>query len=310
MQVAITGSSGFIGSALAARLAGAGADVLRVRRGDPADGGAHWSPQEGWFRPGALEGVDAVVHLTGVSVGARRWTARRREVLRSSRVDATRTLVDHLRTLTRRPRVLVTASAIGYYGCRGDETLTEASSSGDGFLADLVRDWEAEAARASELGIRMVYARFAPILSMQGELMQKLLPPFKMGVGGRLGSGRQRFSWVTLEDAVEAVAFAVERDSLSGPVNVSAPGALTNAEFTKALGRALHRPTLFPLPSPMLKLVFGSGRANETLLASQHVVPEKLTAAGFAFADREIGATLERLLQGRPVERGEGIAQP
>ncbi len=296
MRVAITGSSGFIGSALAARIAARGDEVLHVRRGDPTDPAAHWNPARGWFRAGALEGVDAVAHLTGVSIGGARWTASRRALLRESRVDATRTLVDHLATLSQRPGVLVTASAVGYYGDRGGEALTEDAARGAGFLADLVVDWEAEAWRSRELGVRTVAARLAPILAPDGELLQRLLPPFRMGVGGPLGSGRQWFSWVTLEDAVAAIDFALREASLDGPVNVTAPEPVTNREFTRVIGHVLHRPTVMPLPAPVLRLVFGADRANETLLISQRAVPGRLQAAGFAFADPRLEPALERML--------------
>lgn len=296
MRVAITGSSGFIGTALAARLQRDGDEVFHVRRGDPADAAAHWDPSRGWFRAGALDGVDAVVHLSGVSIGASRWSASRRKLLRESRVDATRTLVDHLSTLTVRPRVLVTASAVGYYGDRAGETLAEDASRGAGFLATLTDDWEAEAWRASGLGVRTVAARFAPILARHGELLQRLLPPFRLGIGGPLGSGRQWFSWVTLDDAVEALHFALHTESIVGPINVTAPEPVTNRDFTHALGRVLHRPTVLPLPAPALRLVFGRDRANETLLVSQRAVPERLRAAGFEFRDPSIEPALRRLL--------------
>lgn len=298
MRVAMTGSSGFIGRAVAERLEGRGDQVVRVRRGSPDEPGADWDPA-GWFRPGALEGVDAVVQLGGESIGAKGWSAVRRAALRSSRIDATRTLVEHLATLERPPRVLVAASAIGYYGAdRGDEELTEAATMGEGFLAELTHDWEAVAAPASAAGVRVVHARFAPVLALHGELMQRLLPPFRMGAGGPLGSGRQWFSWVTLHDAVEAIVFALDHDEITGPVNVAAPGAVTNARFTRALGHVLHRPTVLPLPAFALRAIFGRDRADETLLASQRAVPARLLSAGFEFRDPEIDGALTRLLHG------------
>jgi len=304
MRVAMTGSSGFIGRAVAERLEGRGDQVVRVRRGSPHEPGADWDPA-GWFRPGALEGVDAVVQLGGESIGAKGWSAARRAALRASRIDATRTLVEHLATLERPPRVLVAASAIGYYGAdRGDEELTEAATMGEGFLAELTRDWEAAARPASALGVRVVHARLAPVLAPHGELMQRLLPPFRMGVGGPLGSGRQWFSWVTLHDAVEAIVFALDREDLAGAVNVTAPVPVTNRRFTRELGRVLHRPTVLPLPAFALRALFGRDRANETLLASQRALPARLLSAGFEFRDAEIDGALTRLLRGDPASAG------
>lgn len=300
MRIAIAGSSGFIGGAVTERLESRGDTVMPLQRGRPDEPGADWDPA-GWFRPGALEGVDAVIQLGGVSIGAKRWSDARRTELRASRVDATRTVVEHLATLQIKPKVLVVASAIGFYGAdRGDEELTEASATGDGYLAELTRDWEAAAQPAADLGVRVVNTRFAPVLAPHGELMQRLLPPFRMGVGGRLGSGKQWFSWVTLRDTVSAVVFALDHAELSEPVNVAAPEPVTNLEFTRALGSVLHRPTILPLPAFALRLIFGAGRANETLLASQRVLPQRLLASGFTFSDPEIRPALERQLKGEP----------
>jgi uncharacterized protein len=299
MRVAITGGSGYMGTALRQRLVADGHEAFAVRRGPASDPAAQWDPAGGWVRPGAFEGVDAVVHLSGTSIGAKRWTASRRAELRASRIDSTRALVDHLGTLRERPRVLISMSAIGYYQQAGATELREDGPRGQGFLADLVADWEAEAMRASALGIRTVTPRMGPTIARDSELMQRLLLPFRLGLGGPLGSGRQWFSWISTEDAVGGLAFMLEHEELSGPVNLVAPGAVTNLEFTRALGRVLHRPTVFPVPAPALRLVFGSALTNEAVLSDQRVVPARLLEAGYRFAFPRIEAALDAHLGGR-----------
>ena len=288
MRVAISGSTGLIGSALATHLEAQGHDVVRLRRGPREQPDALWQPDDDWVRPDALEGVDAVVHLAGASIGAGRWTARRREELLDSRVGSMRTLLDHIGSLPdeQRPTVFLSASAVGYYGERGDEPLTEESSPGEGFLAELVLAWEREAQRAAELGMRAVQTRFAPALTKDADPLRRLLLPFRLGVGGRLGSGRQWMPWVTLPDVVRAITFCLQGD-FAGPVNVVAPGAVTNAEFTRALAGALHRPAVFPLPTFVLKVILGGQKATE-LIFSQRVSPARLSEAGFEFEHPEI----------------------
>ncbi|MBM4415105.1 MAG: TIGR01777 family protein [Chloroflexi bacterium] len=293
MRVAITGGTGYVGSALRRLLEARGDEVIVVRRGRPADTAAMWDPARGWFASGALEGVDAVVHLSGASIAAQRWTASRRAELRSSRVDSTRVLVDHLRSLDRPPRVLVTASATGYYGNSGAAERTEAGPKGSGFLAELVADWEQEAERAAEVGVRVVHARIGPIIARDSELIRRILLPFRLGLGGSLGSGRQWFSWVSTEDVVRGIVFMIEQATLSGAVNLVAPRAATNREFTKALGRALRRPTLFPVPAFVLRAVFGRALADEAVLSDQRVVPAKLLAAGFEFTHPTVEHALD-----------------
>jgi hypothetical protein len=283
-----------IGTALRARLAGQGHEVVRVLRGNPSDPAAIWDPEAGWFREGALEGVDAVVHLAGASIGEGRWTNRRRAELRSSRIEATRLLVAHLSTLDQKPPVLVSASAIGYYGSRGDEQLTEESSAGSGFLADLTRDWEQEVLAARALGIRTTLLRFGVLLARDGGALPRMLLPFKFGAGGRLGNGRQWMSWATLDDALRATEYALT-DGPDGPINVVAPGAVTNRDFTKALGHVLRRPTLFPVPRLALRLAVGAS-VDDLLFASQRVVPQRLAASGFSFEHGEIEPALRAVL--------------
>lgn len=293
MRVAITGGTGYIGSALRRLLEARGDEVIVVRRGRPADPQAMWDPGRGWFMLGALEGVDAVVHLSGASIGAQRWTAARRAELRASRIDSTRVLVDHLRSLEQPPKALVIASATGYYGSPAAVECSEDAPKGSGFLADLVADWEREADRATEIGMRVVHARLGPTIARDSELIERVALPFRMGLGGPLGSGRQWFSWVATEDVVRALAFMLDQPSLSGSVNVVAPRAATNLEFTKALGRALHRPTVMPVPAFALRLMFGRDLANEMLLADQRAVPAKLLAAGFSFTHPTIEHALD-----------------
>ena len=293
MRIAITGASGLVGGALAERLQARGDEVVRVRRGPPAEDGSMWDPVVGWVKPGAFDGCEAVVHLSGASIGEGRWTARRRAELRASRIDSTRVLVDHLATLEPKPRRLLVASAVGYYGDRGDELLTEASSAGEGFLAELVRDWEAVAARAQDAGISTVMTRGGVAFDKQAAAFRRIVLPFKLFVGGRLGSGKQWVPWVTLEDTVAAMEHLLG-SSLEGPVNVAAPGAVTNAELAKAIGKALGRPALFPVPRIALRLAVGAA-ADELLFASQRVVPERLLADGFAFRHADIDTALEAI---------------
>lgn len=279
MRVAITGSSGFLGGALAERLDGAGHEVLRVRRGEPDDPQAHWQPASGWFREGALEGVDAVVHLSGASIATARWSADRRDVLWRSRVESTRTLVEHLKTLGPRPGVLVSASATGYYGDGGESELGEEAPRGTGFLAELCEAWETEARRAEDLGVRVVRARTGVVVESPA-FLDRLARIFRLGLGATLGSGRQWMPWVSLADQLSAVERALTDETVAGAVNVVAP-PVTNREFTKALGRAVRRPAVMRLPAAMIRLQFGRGLADEALLASQRAVPARLTALGF-----------------------------
>lgn len=293
MRVAITGGTGYVGSALRRALIARGDEVLVVRRGSPGDTAAMWDPSRGWVAAGALDGMDAIVHLSGTSIAAKRWTASRRAELRASRIDSTRVLVDHLRSLEQPPKVLVTASASGYFGNSGATVQTDDGPKGSGFLADLVADWEAEANRASEIGVRVVNARFGPIIARDSELISRVLLPFKLGLGGPLGSGKQWFSWVATEDVVRGIMFMIDDASLSGPVNLTAPKPVTNLEFTKALGHALHRPTVFPVPAFVLRLVFGAALADEAILSDQNVVPSRLLAAGFEFTHPTIEHALD-----------------
>ncbi len=299
MRVAITGASGLVGTALTAHLEALGHEVQPVRRATSDDRLADWNPSVGWVRPGALDGLDAIVHLAGEPIAGRnlrtaRWTPARRERLRTSRVDATRLLVDHLAALPHPPRTFVAASAIGYYGNRGAEILTEDSPRGGGFLAGLVRDWEQQSLSASQAGMRTVVYRFGHILSGDGGILSRMLPTFRLGLGARFGDGRQYFSWIAIEDLVRAIELALT-GSQEGVFNATAPNPVTNAEFAKSLGRTLHRPALLAVPPFALRALVGPG-ADELLLWGQRVHPTRLLAAGFEFRHRTVEGALQAAL--------------
>ncbi len=300
MKVLVSGSSGLIGSALVRRLEGSGSDVGRLLRASSATRPLDvcWHPGE-LLAPELVRGFDAVVHLAGRNL-AGRWSPQMKREIRESRLLGTATISRAVADAFRargRPSVLVSASAIGYYGTRGSELLTESSVSGTGFLAALCRDWEAAASPAGEAGVRLVLPRLGVVLSGEGGAMARLLPIFRLGLGGRVGNGRQYWSWITLEDVVGAIEFAIANPSLSGPVNLTAPNPSTNAEFTTALARALRRPAVFPVPAFVLRLALG-GMADEALLASQRVQPEKLLNAGFRFAHSQLDEALAATLRG------------
>ncbi|TNY34836.1 TIGR01777 family oxidoreductase [Thermomonospora catenispora] len=291
MRIAITGASGFIGSALTRSLEADGHQVLRLVRREPT------GPAEARWRPGgevdtaALEGVHAVVHLAGAGIGDRRWTEEYKRRIRDSRVEGTATLAAALAGLTDRPAVLVSGSAIGYYGDTGDREADEDSPRGEGFLAEVTAAWEAAARPAADAGIRVVLARTGMVLGRGGgALGQRLLPLFRLGLGGRLGSGRQYMSWISLTDQIAALRFLIDSD-LSGPVNLTAPRPVTNAEFTGALGRAVRRPAPWAVPAFALRTVLG-GFAEEGVLISQRVIPRRLSEAGFRFVHEELTEAL------------------
>ncbi len=297
MKVLVSGSSGLVGSALCRALQSDGHSAGRLARSGnaPEPGDVRWDPAAGELDLAAAEGAEAVVHLAGASIAAGRWNAERKRVIRDSRVEATRLLVTALSKLKRRPTVLVSASAIGYYGDRGEEELTEQSVPGSDFLAQVARDWEAEAARAEQAGIRVVCLRFGVILAAHGGALAKMLLPFRMGAGGKIGSGRQWMSWLTLEDAVGMARHALENTKLRGPVNAVAPNPVRNAGFTYTLGQAVHRPTIFPMPAFAARLVFGE-MADALLLSSQKVVPQRLRESGYTFRHAELAGALQAVL--------------
>src|SRR5690349_21980693 len=293
MKILVTGSTGLVGTALVKVLGSDGHTVCRLMRpqskaasGSKDGFDVAWNPATGELG-GAGVGPDAVVNLAGASIAGGRWTNKRKELLRTSRIDTTRALVKALAKMNARPRVLVSASAIGIYGDRGDEVLTEENKPGTDFLAGLAREWEAEALKAEALGIRVVLARFGIILARQGGALAKMLLPFKLGAGGRLGSGKQWMSWIMLEDVVAIIRFAIENLAIRGALNVVAPEPVQNAEFTKVLAKALHRPALFPAPVFALRLALGE-MADSLLLSSQRVAPQRLQHLSYSFQFPEL----------------------
>ena len=295
MKILVAGSSGLIGTALCSRLEREGYEVVRLVRRAPALGELRWDPEAGELEQEALEGIEAAVHLGGRNITAGRWTATVKAQLRQSRVQTTQLLATRLAGLAAPPRVLVCASAVGIYGHRRDEELDEESDTGEGFLAELGRAWEGASAVAAEASSRVVQARLGIVLSRRGGALAKMLLPFRLGMGGKIGDGRQYVSWISLEDAVAALIYAVENDALRGPVNLTAPQPVTNAELTRTLGRVLRRPTLLPLPAFAAKLVLGE-LAEEGLLASQRARPKRLLEAGFEFAHPELEGALRHAL--------------
>jgi len=291
MRITVTGSSGFIGGALVAHLRAAGHDVRTlVRRPPVAAGEVHWDPMAGEVDRAALAGTEAVVHLAGAGVGDHRWTpAYKQEILRS-RTEGTRTLVTALGALDPPPRVLVCASAVGVYGDRGDETLTEDSPAGTGFLAGVVTAWEAEAARATADGIRVVSARSGLVMAPHGGAFGRMLTLTRLGAGGPVGGGRQWWSWITLPDEVAALAFLLGAEELAGPVNLTTPAPQRQADVSRAIGRAMHRPSVLPAPGFAVRAVLGEFAGE--ILASQRVLPARLAAAGFEFRHPDLDAAV------------------
>lgn len=301
MDIAITGSSGLIGRALAASLRDEGHRVLPVVRSAGADTDAvRWDPAAGTIDAAGLEGLDAVVHLAGEGIAAGPWTAKQRERIHTSRSQGTSLLARTLAGLDHPPATLVSASAIGYYGDRGDEILSEDAAPGHDFLADICTAWEAATAPAADAGIRVAHVRTGIVLDATGGALAKQLPIFKLGLGGKAGTGRQWMSWITLDDEVRALRFAIDTPTVEGPLNLTAPGPVTNAEFTKALGRALHRPTALTIPRFVRHAPLGIGDLVGSLLfTSARVVPTALAAAGFSFQHPALDGALEAVLKPR-----------
>ena len=299
-SVAITGVTGMVGTELSRLLNENGNKVLGIsRQKSPSnDNVIQWSPKEGLADPSQLESVDTIVHLAGENIAGGRWNAALKKRLRDSRVEGTRSLVRSIAAVSNRPSTLICASAIGYYGDRGSELLSEDAGPGSGFLPDLCRDWEHEANQAAELGLRVVNVRIGIVLSPKGGALAKMLLPFKLGLGGDVGPGDQYWSWIGLHDLTRVIDFCIRNESIHGPVNAVAPSAPTNHEFTKAVGRVLHRPTILPMPAFAAKLALGE-MADALLLASARVVPQKLTEAGFQFDHPTLESCLEHELQHR-----------
>lgn len=295
MRVTVTGSSGLIGSALVQSLREDGHDVVRLVRREPArDDEARWSPADGCVDKDSLEGADAVVHLAGAGVGDRPWTRAYQRKIRDSRITGTRTLAEAIAAAHPRPRVLVCGSAIGYYGDTGGQEVDEKSPMGRGFLAALVRDWEAAAGPAREAGVRVVHPRTGVVLTREGGIVGRTLPLFRLGLGGPLGDGRQWTSWISIADQVAALRFLIDHE-IDGPVNLTAPNPVTNEAYTQALGRVLHRPVRLAVPKFALRASL-RGFADEGPLISQRVLPHRLGDAGFRFAHERVEDALAAVL--------------
>jgi uncharacterized protein (TIGR01777 family) len=301
MKVLISGGSGLVGAALTGALRADGHTVCHLVRpgGKAGAGDVRWNPLSALVDVPAMEGFDAVVNLNGASIAGERWTPKRKTILRGSRVDSTRVLVDALSHLRQPPRVFVCASATGYYGNRGDEVLTETSGYGNDFLAILCRAWEGEAARAASSGMRTVIARFGVILCAEGGALPRMLTPFKFGAGGRLGSGKQWMSWIALEDVVRVLRAAIDDARLNGAVNLVSPEPVRNSDFTRALASVLLRPAIFPAPALALRMALGE-MADALLLSSQRVLPKCLQQCGYAFRYENLEAALHAVLAKKP----------
>lgn len=296
MKVLVSGSTGLIGTALVSALAARGDDVVRLVRRQPESNEVYWDPAAGDLDPQAVEGFDAVVHLAGAGIGDKRWSESRRKLIIDSRVDPTRLLATRLAAADAKPQVLISASAIGYYGDRADP-VDESSLPSDppDFLSGVTVAWEEATREAESAGIRVTHIRTGIVLSDQGGALSKLLVPFRMGFGGRLGSGETWWSWISLEDEIRAILFLID-DPIDGPVNLTSPNPVKQAELTKTLGSVLNRPTFFAVPKFALNLVLGEDLADALLFTSARVMPTKLQDAGFKFAHSEIRAALESIL--------------
>ncbi|MDQ4043756.1 MAG: TIGR01777 family oxidoreductase [Actinomycetota bacterium] len=295
MDVLVSGSTGLIGSALVSALEEGGHRVRRLTRsGGSSEDVVRWDPSAGEIDASQIEGVDAIVHLAGENIVGR-WTDAKKARIRDSRVRGTRLLAETLARLPTPPAVMVSASATGYYGDRGNELLSEESAPGDNFLAGVGQEWEAAADPAREAGVRVVHPRIGIVLSTEGGALGTTLPIFKLGVGGKIGSGRQYWSWIAIDDVVGAILHALTEDSLEGPVNVTVPDPPTNAEYTRVLGCVLGRPTLFPLPAPVARVMLGQ-LADELLLASQRIEPARLKETGYSYRYPELEGALRHLL--------------
>ncbi len=297
MKVLITGSSGLIGSALTSALTVQGHQVVRLvrRTVNGEEGVAKWDPAAGKLDPAVFEGVDAVVNLAGESIAAGRWTPQRKARIRESRVPGTRLLSDTMAQLAHPPEVLVSASAVGYYGSRGEEALSEDEPPGAGFLPEVCVDWEAATEPAKQRGIRVVNLRIGMVLSGKGGALQPMAAAFKMGVGGRLGNGRQFMAWIAIDDLVSAIMYVIAKNALNGPVNAVAPSPVSNREFTKTFGKILGRPTVLAMPAFAARLVFGE-MADALLLASVRVEPQRLLFGGFVFWHPQLEGALRHVL--------------
>lgn len=296
MKIIVTGASGLVGTALVPYLRGEGHEVARlVRSPDKAHDAIYWDPHTGELNPDDLSGFDSIVHLAGANVAGGRWTTERKKLILESRVNGLRTLTEALRHCASPPKTLVSASATGFYGDRGDQVLNESSASGNGFLAEVCREWEGGLREMEQLGLRTVSLRLGIVLSGKGGALAKMLPAFKCGIGGRLGSGQQWMSWISETDLLRIIGHVLTQNSLHGPINAVSPEAVTNAEFTKTLGQVLRRPAVLPVPAFVLRLLFGQ-MADEALLSSARVTPQRLLVDDFCFTHVRLEKALQAVL--------------
>ena len=295
MKVAVTGSSGLIGSSLVSFLSNEGVAVTRILRENPDDKNISWKPEGGGWDSAFARGVDGIIHLAAENIASGKWTRKKKEKIRNSRNEGTKRLCEQILKLPTTPSVFVCASAIGYYGNRGMEFLNEVSPKGSGFLPDVCAGWEEASNIVSKAGVRVVNVRFGIVLSKNGGALTKMLTPFKMGMGGKIGSGAQYMSWVAMDDVTGAIYHALVTDSLKGPVNVTAPNPATNKEFTNTLGKVLNRPTVMPMPAFAARLAFGE-MAKDLLLASTKVAPKRLSDSGYKFQYPKLENALKHVL--------------
>ena len=299
MKILITGASGLIGQALQKSFDEKGYEMLLASRSEPeSENEIQWSADTGFADDAlpCLEGLDAVIHLAGESISALRWTDEKKKAIRDSRVHGTRTMIEAFDRIKKKPRVFVSASAIGFYGDRGDDEMTETSSAGDTFLSGVSKEWESESRRAEDMGIRTVLLRNGIVLSKDGGALATMMTPFKFGVGGVVGNGKQWMSWVSLDDVVGIVNYALENENLRGAVNVVSPNPVTNEEFTTTLGEVLYRPTFLPLPEFAVNLVFGE-MGDALLIDSTKVVPKRLVDAGYEFKYPDLKSAIEHAVK-------------
>lgn len=301
MRIAVTGTSGLIGSSLVSYLSKKDVTVSKILREDPEGNEISWKPEGGDWDSAFTDGIDGIVHLAGENIASGRWTKGKKEKIKNSRIEGTKSLCDHILKLPVPPSVFICASAVGFYGDRGMEFLNESSSRGSGFLPDVCIGWEEAACTVASAGIRVVSVRFGVVLSKEGGALAKMLTPFKMRMGGKIGSGKQYMSWVAMDDVTGAIYHALTTDSLKGPVNVTAPNPVTNKEFTNTLGRVLNRLTVMPMPAFAAKLAFGE-MANDLLLASTRVAPKKLSDSGYKFQYTELESALRHILDTAEME--------
>jgi uncharacterized protein (TIGR01777 family) len=297
MKILVSGSHGLVGKALTTSLANSGHEIVSLVRQSANDSEIEWHPNQGKINRQQLEGFDVVVHLAGESIASGRWTEEKKKKIRESRVKGTELLSSALARLSQPPSTLINASAIGFYGNRGDELLTEKSAPGEGFLPEVCMEWEKATGQAEAKGIKTIHTRFGIILDEKGGALERMLTPFRMGVGGKVGNGKQWMSWIALDDVISALRFLIDQPGSEGPVNFTAPNPVTNADFTEALGNVLSRPTLFSVPAFAARLAFGE-MADELLLSSAKVEPERLKESGYQFKHPELSSALKAILSG------------